>query len=220
MARQVKSRPVVHIIDDDPAVVRMLTELVKAIGFDAEGYDSANKFLAASQRSGPGCLVLDVILPGMTGLVLQERMLAAANTLPIIFITGHADVRMAVEVMEKGAFGFLEKPFRKQELVDKIQKAIRRDQENWHLLQKRREADRRLASLTPAERRVLDRIAVGQTNKLIAEELGLSVRTVEVHRARIMAKLKVKSRADLLKLTAAASPAAAGDQAASSSKSR
>ena len=220
MTRQARPPSVVHIIDDDPAVVRMLTELVKAIGLDAQGYDSANEFLTAFKRSGPGCLVLDVILPGMTGLELQERMLAAGNTLPIIFITGHADVRMAVEVMEKGAFGFLEKPFRKQELVDKIQKAIRRDQDNWHLLRQRQDADRRLASLTPAERRVLNQIATGQTNKLIAEELGLSVRTVEVHRARIMAKLKVKSRADLLKLTAAASPATPGDQAGASSKSR
>ena len=220
MTRQVKPKPVVHIIDDDPAVVRVLAELVKAIGLDAQGYDSADKFLATYKRSGPGCLVLDVILPGMNGMELQERMLAAGSTLPIVFITGHADVRMAVEVMEKGAFGFLEKPFRKQELVDKIQKAIRRDQENWQLLRQREEADRRLARLTPAERRVFDRVVAGQTNKLVAQGLGLSVRTVEVHRARIMAKLKVKSRADLLKLAAAASPVAGRDQAGPSSKSR
>ena len=144
------AQPVVYVVDDDPAIIRLLTELVKAIGLNVEAYESAEEFLEAYQASGPGCLVLDVRVPGMSGMELQKQLTAAGSTLPIIFITGHADVRMAVEAMERGAFGFLEKPFRPQELCEKIQSAVRLDVEAWRRREEQESADRRLAQLTPA----------------------------------------------------------------------
>ena len=126
-----RDEAVVYVVDDDPAVVRLLAALVEAIGLHVEAYQSAEEFLEAYQACGPGCLVLDVRVPGMSGMELQRQLTAAGNTLPIVFVTGHADVRMAVEAMERGAFGFLEKPFRPQELCDKIQIAVRLDMEAW-----------------------------------------------------------------------------------------
>jgi two-component system response regulator TtrR len=199
-------KPIVYVLDGDPAVIRAVTKLVAGIGLEAQGYQSAEKFLEAYRPAGPACLVLEVRIPGMSGLELQERLKSAGSSLPIIFVTSYADVRMAVEVMEKGAFGLLEKPFRPQELCDKIQKAIRLDQENWQRRQQQEAVNRRLEPLTPAERKVFDRVVAGQTNKMIAEGLGLSVRTVEVHRSRMLKKLGVKSRADLLSLMAAPPP--------------
>jgi FixJ family two-component response regulator len=195
--------PVVYVVDDDPAVVRLLVELVKAIGLYVEAYQSAEEFLGAHQASGPGCLVLDVRVPGMSGMELQRQLTAAGNTLPIIFVTGHADVRMAVEAMERGAFGFLEKPFRPQELCEKIQRAVRQDVEAWRCREERESAARRLARLTPAERKVADRLATGKTNKLIAQELGLSIRTIEAQRARLMERLGIRSRTELAILVGA-----------------
>ena len=198
------AQSVVYVVDDDPAVSRVVAELVKAIRLNVEAYGSAEEFLEAYKDDGPGCLVLDVRIPGTSGTELQKTLAAAGRTLPIIFITAHADVRMAVEAMDRGAFGFLEKPFRMQELCEKIQSAVAQDVEAWRRRQQREGANRRLAQLTPAERRVTDLIVAGQTNKMIARELGLSVRTVEVHRARLTEKLGLKSRADLVKLAAAA----------------
>ena len=198
--------PVVYVVDDDPAILRLLAELVAAIGLKAEAYPSAEEFLQACQAPGPGCLVLDVRIPGISGMELQRRLMVAGSTLPIVFVTGHADVRMAVEAMERGAFGFLEKPFRVQELCDKIQAAVKRDVEAWHCREEREMAARRLAQLTPAERRVADRLLIGKTNKMIAQELGLSVRTVEGQRARLMERLGVRSRSELLKLAGAITP--------------
>jgi FixJ family two-component response regulator len=193
----------VFLVDDDPAVLRALAKVVQSLGLKAAAYRSAEAFLEAYEPSGPGCLVLDVRMPGMSGLELQERLAAAGAPLPIIFITAHADVRMAVEAMEKGAFSFLEKPFRMEELCDKIQEALGLARKGWQRRQEREDAVRRLAALTPAERRVLDFVVAGKANKTTAEALGISVRTVEVHRAKIMKKLKMKSRADLLKLVRA-----------------
>ncbi len=197
----------VFLVDDDPAVLRALAKVVQSLGLKAAAYRSAEAFLEAYEPSGPGCLVLDVRMPGMSGLDLQNRLAATKEVLPIIFITAHADVRTAVEAMEKGAFSFLEKPFHMQQLCDKIQEALGLARKGWQRRREREDALRRLAALTPAERRVLDFVVAGKANKTTAEALGISVRTVEVHRARIMKKLKMKSRADLLKLVgAAASP--------------
>ena len=132
------AQPVVYLVDDDPAILRVLAELVKALKLDVEAHPSAEEFLESYSASGPACLVLDVRVPGMSGMELQRHLTAAGNTLPIIFITGYADVRMAVEAMERGAFGFLEKPFRAQELCEKIQSAVRSDVETW---QRREEQD-------------------------------------------------------------------------------
>ena len=208
-------QPVVYVVDDDPAIIRLLTELVRAIELNVETYQSAEEFLAAYQASGPACLVLDVRIPGMSGLALQRQLTAAGSTLPIIFITGHADVRMAVEAMERGAFGFLEKPIRPQEVCEKIQSAVRLDAGAWRYREERGIAVGRLAQLTPAERKVADRLIAGKTNKMIAQELGLSTRTVEAQRARLMERLGIRSRIELLKLAAAANgtwPAGVNDQ--------
>jgi FixJ family two-component response regulator len=206
------AQPLVHVVDDDPAILRLLADLVKAIGLNVAAYRSAEEFLEAYQPSGPGCLVLDVRVPGMSGLELQKRLAAAGSTLPIVFITGHADVRMAVEAMERGAFGFLEKPFRPQELCEKIAAAVRLDSEAWRRREEQQAAAARLAQFTPAERKVADRVVVGKTNKMIAQELGLSTRTVEAQRAKLMERLEVKTRSELIRLMATAtggSPASA-----------
>ena len=199
--------PVVYVVDDDPAVTRLLSELLKGIGLSYEAYESTESFLEAYQASGPGCLVLDVRVPGMSGMDLQRQLTAIGSTLPIIFITGHADVRMAVEAMERGAFGFLEKPFRIQELCEKIQSAVKVDVEAWRRREEQESAAARLAQLTPAEAAKWPTCVVaGQTNRMIAQELGLSVRTVEAHRARLMDRLGMKSRTELVKLLAATAP--------------
>ncbi len=200
------AQPVVYVVDDDPAILRLLTELVKAIGLNVDAHQSAEGFLEAYQSSEPGCLVLDVRVPGMSGMELQKQLRAAGNLLPIVFITGYADVRMAVEAMEQGAFGFLEKPFRPQELCEKIQSAVRLDMEAWRRREEQERAAARLAQLTPAERKVADRVIAGKTNKMIAQELGLSTRTVEAHRARLMDRLGMKSRPELMRLMAAITP--------------
>lgn len=194
------AKPIVFIVDDDPLILKVLANVVEVLGFEPRTYGSADAFLAAYQRTGPACLVLDVRVPGLSGLELQKEFIAARNALPIIFITGHADVRMAVEAMEAGAFAFLEKPFRVQEVCDKVQRAVRRDQDAWQKHQQQEGLNQRIAQLTLAERGVLDRVIAGQANKAMAMELGLSVRTIEVHRARMMKKLGVKSRADLMNL--------------------
>jgi len=208
----VSAEPVVYVVDDDPAVNRLLAEVVKGIALNVEAYESAEKFLAAYTHSGPGCLVLDVRVPGMSGMELQRTLATVGSTLPIIFVTGHADVRMAVEAMERGAFGFLEKPFRIQELCEKIQNAVRSDTEAWRRREGQSDARRRLAPLTPAEHTVAELVVAGQTNKMIAQELGLSVRTIEAHRARLMGKLGMKSRTELVRLLAAVAPLSGGGE--------
>ncbi|OHB73261.1 MAG: hypothetical protein A2V70_20095 [Planctomycetes bacterium RBG_13_63_9] len=190
----------VFVVDDDPDVVDAITQLVRLIDLKAVPYTSADRFLKEYQETGPACLILDVRMPGMSGLELQKALADSGFDLPIIIITGHGDVRMAVEAMKGGAMEFLEKPFRTQELCDSIQNAVRLDCEKWHQQEQRRSADRRVGDLTPAERQVMEHIAAGRTNKMIAEELGLSVRAVEDRRARMMRKLGVKSRPELLEL--------------------
>ena len=145
------SQPTVFIVDDDPAVSEAITAVVKTIDLKPQSYGSAGEFLEAYKPTGPACLILDVRMPGMSGLELQKELRRTGVTLPIIVVTGHADVRMAVDVMKEGALEFLEKPFRMQELCDNIQKAIRLDTENWQRRQQKQNAHRRIAELTPAE---------------------------------------------------------------------
>ena len=195
-----KAEATVFIVDDDPAVIALVRELAHAIGLKAQSWPSADAFLADYAAKGPGCLVLDVRMPGMSGLQLQEELNQQGATLPIILITGHADVRMAVEAMKAGAFEFFEKPFRTQDLCDKIQAAVKSDKENWQHRKEREDVQRRIGALTPAERQVMDLIADGKTNKEIAAELDLSLRAVEDRRARMTKRLQVKSRAELTRL--------------------
>jgi two-component system, LuxR family, response regulator FixJ len=194
------AEPIVYLVDDDHAVLDLLAGVVQSLGLKAVAHESAIDFLKSHHPPGPACLILDVRMPGMSGLDLQQRLVAAKDPMPIIFISGHADVPMAVEAMQKGAFFFLEKPFGMKELCDKIQEALRVAEERWQRRQEQEAALKKLAKLKPAERRVLDYVVAGNANKAIAETFGLSVRTIEVHRARLTRKLGVKAQADLLRL--------------------
>jgi FixJ family two-component response regulator len=195
-----RAEATLFIVDDDPAVIQLVTELARAISMRAQSWSSATAFLAAYAPTGPGCLVLDVRMPEMSGLELQKELNRRGSTLPIILITGHADVRMAVEAMKAGALEFFEKPFRTQDLCDKIQEAVKLDREKWQRRQQRESAESRVRSLTPAERQVMELLIEGKTNKQIAAELDLSIRAVEDRRARMMKRLEVKSRAELINL--------------------
>lgn len=192
--------PTVFIVDDDEAIVRSLSDVIELIGLKVKSYASGGQFLKSYKPNGPACLILDVIMPDMSGLEMQKQMASAGISLPTIVITGHSDIRTAVEAMKLGAIEFLEKPFRVQELCDNIQKAIRLDEEKWRRGEQKHKADQRLENLSPAEREVMDLLVAGKTNKMIAADLDLSVRAVEDRRARTMRKLKVKSRAELLEL--------------------
>jgi two-component system response regulator FixJ len=191
----------VMIVDDDEAVRASLKLLLQSVGLASRSFASANEFLAAYDPQQAGCLVLDVRMPGMSGLELQEELNVRGAILPVIFITGHGDVPMAVEAMQQGAFDFLQKPFRDQDLLDRIQRALARDRENRAQLARKEEIRSRLAALTAREREVLDLMIKGRQNKLMAADLGLSQRTIEIHRARVMDKMQATSLAQLVRMT-------------------
>ena len=192
--------PTVFVVDDDPDVLRSLTALIKVLFPRVEAYSSAAEFLAAYQPGRPGCLVLDVAMPRMSGLELHRKLIEDRADLPVVFVTGHGNVQMAVGAMQAGAVNFLEKPFREQELWDSIRRALELDERNHRRKARRSQAEERIARLTPAEREVLDLILEGKLNKEIAAELGLSVRTVEDRRARLMKKTQASSVAGLVQL--------------------
>ncbi|MCW5596744.1 MAG: response regulator transcription factor [Rhodocyclaceae bacterium] len=191
----------VFIVDDDQAVARSLRWLIETVRLKVETFASAQAFLDGYDASKPGCLVLDVRMPGMSGLELQERLAARrAYHVPIIFITGHGDVQMAVRAVQAGAFDFVEKPFNDQDLLDRIQRAIGFDAEQRGKEVQRAQLRSLFASLTPREREVLDLVVEGMSNKAIANTLGLSAKTVEVHRAKVMEKMHARSLSDLVKM--------------------
>lgn len=194
------SEPTVFIVDDDQAVARSLRWLIETVRLKVETFSSAQEFLDGYESSKPGCLVLDVRMPGMSGLDLQERLAAQRIHVPIIFITGHGDVQMAVRAVQSGAFDFVEKPFNDQDLLDRIQKAIVFDTGRRSKNMQRVQLGSLFASLTPREREVLDLVVEGMSNKAIANSLGLSAKTVEVHRAKVMEKMHARSVADLVKM--------------------
>ena len=200
MNNELGHEPTVFLVDDDPAVLRSLTALVKVVFPRAEAYGSATEFLAAYHPGRPGCLVLDVAMPGMNGLELQRKLAEEKVDLPVVFITGHGNVQMAVGAMQAGAVNFLEKPFREQELWDSVRRALDLDVQNRRRKARRNRVEKRIARLTPGEREVLDLILEGKLNKEIASELGLSIRTVEDRRARLMKKMEAKSVAELVQL--------------------
>jgi len=193
-------QPIVFIVDDDEAVRSALKLLLKSVGLTATALPTAQQFLATYDPQQPGCLVLDVRMPGMSGLELQEQLNVRGAVIPVIFITGHGDVPMAVEAMQQGAFNFLQKPFRDQDLIDQIQKALARDKQNRAELGERSRNRQRFESLTPREREVLALVASGKPNKVMAADLELSQRTVEIHRARVMEKMGVSSLAQLVRI--------------------
>jgi FixJ family two-component response regulator len=192
--------PTVFVVDDDEGVRNSLRFLLKSVGLATDALASASEFLDAYKPNQPGCLVLDVRMPGMSGLELQQQLNLRGAVIPVIFITGHGDIPMAVEAMQQGAFDFLQKPFRDQDLIDRIQRALERDARNRAALDQHARIRERLDSLTPREREVLALMTRGQPNKIMAAELGVSQRTVEIHRARVMEKSGAASLAQLVRM--------------------
>jgi len=192
--------PVVFIVDDDEAVRSSLRLLLKSVGLVPTALGSAREFLDKYDPAQPGCLVLDVRMPGMSGIELQETLNRQGAVIPVIFITGHGDVPMAVEAMQAGAFDFLQKPFRDQDLIDRIQRALEKDRVSRSELNERSLIRERLESLTPREREVLTLVTSGKPNKIMAADLGVSQRTIEIHRARVMEKMGASSLAQLVRM--------------------
>lgn len=188
----------VFIVDDDAAVRDSIMELVESVGLQAECYASAQAFVFAFHPERPGCLVLDVRMAGMSGLSLLETLMAEKARIPVIMLTGHADVPMAVQAMQSGAVDFIEKPYREQALLDSINKALALDAAAKCSRDATDDFDRRLAALTQREREVLDKLLDGRTSKEIARELDVSPRTVDAHRRNLLQKLGAVSIKDLL----------------------
>jgi len=190
----------VFVVDDDPAIRESLRWLIESVGLGVKIFTTAQEFLEGYDPALPGCLVLDIRMPGMSGLDLQNELAARKVNIPILIITGHAEVPVAVRAMKAGALDFIEKPFSDQLLLDRIRRAIEKDAEFRRADSQRAEVAARLAQLTPREREVMDLVIAGKANKVIASELGLSPKTVEVHRAHVMKKMRVDSLADLVRL--------------------
>lgn len=194
--------PTIFVVDDDAAVRSSLAMLLKSVSLAVKTFESASRFLEQLQPEPGGCLVLDIRMPGMSGIELQQQLKQRGCPLPIIFITGHGDVSMAVHAMREGAIDFIEKPFRDQDLLDRIYQALELDRTRRRVADEAVLLRERFAGLTPREHDVMLRIARGQANKVIAIELGLSERTVEIHRAKVMHKTGAKSLAELVSMTA------------------
>jgi len=190
--------PLVYLVDDDEAIRDSLGLLLRSVGLNCEVYASALEFLEAYDPRRHSCLVADIRMPGLSGLELQQRLNEQRADVPVIFITGHGDVPMAVNAMKSGASDFIQKPFRDQDLIDRIHKALAQDRERRAWRAEERAIRERIALLTPREAEVMRRVVRGQANKVIAMDLGVSQRTVELHRARVMRKLKMRSLAELV----------------------
>ncbi len=191
-----------YIVDDDEAIRDALVWLFKSRGVAAQAWASAEAFLTDYRPDMDGCLILDVRMDGMSGIELFDRLLDRNCRLPVIFLTGHGDIPLAVVALKKGAFDFVEKPFNDNELVDRVLKALEVDRARRSQQANQESVSSRLAQLTPREREVMERILAGKYNKVIADELQIAVRTVEVHRARIFEKMRVRSAVELAQLLA------------------
>jgi two-component system, LuxR family, response regulator FixJ len=196
MARE----PIVFVVDDDPGTRDSLRWLLQSVGLRVHTLATAEEFLNTYEAAQPGCLVLDVRMPGMSGLNLQETLVARNITLPVIIITGYAEVPTAVRALKTGAIDFIEKPFNDDVLLDRVRHAIEVDRQERSARDQRAQAEKRFAQLTPREREVMQLVVVGKANKVIAGELGLSPKTVEVHRASVMSKMDADSVAELVRL--------------------
>ena len=199
-----EEQAVVYIVDDDEAVRDSTGLLMQSVGLTAETFGRADDFLNALNPDRLACLVLDVRMPGMSGMELQQTLKDRGIDLPIIFITGHGDVPMAVKALQAGAVDFLQKPFRQQDLLDKVNAALSEERELRAALADRSVIKEQIASLTPREHDVLHHLMEGDANKVIAIDLGISERTVEIHRARVFEKLDVRNVARLVRKVMAA----------------
>jgi FixJ family two-component response regulator len=195
-----EDRPAVFVIDDDPSIRRSLDTLLRSVALDVHLFSSAQEFMHAKRPETPGCLVLDIRLPGMSGLAFQEELAKAGVALPIIFITGHGDVPMTVRAMKAGAAEFLTKPFDDQVLLDAIYAAIERDRARRRDTASLADLKARYGELTEREREVMQLVVTGRANKQIAAELGLGLVTVKVHRGQVMRKMQARSVAELVRM--------------------
>jgi len=190
----------VYVVEDDEAVRDSLELLLKSDSKPVKTYESANAFLQDYSEKMAGCIVLDIRMPGMDGMELQKKLNEKHSILPIIFVTGHGDVPMAVDAMKEGAVDFIQKPYREEALLEKIEAALEQDREQRKSLDEKQEIVRRVKSLTPREREIMERMIAGQANKVIAIELEISQRTVEIHRSRVMHKMGTHSLAHLVRM--------------------
>ena len=200
MSEQDTGRAIVYVVDDDPAVGQALGFLLRSFNLECRIYRSVRKFLDAHDAMLPGCLLLDVRMPEMSGLEFLDRLEEFGLQLPVIMLTGHGDVPMAVHAMKSGAADFLQKPVNGQKLIEVVQKCVAQDAENRRFLTQRYDVAQRLKTLSERELEVMQRVANGETSKAIAQELGLSTRTVESHRASAMRKLRVRRTYDVIRL--------------------
>ncbi|HEY5133883.1 MAG TPA: response regulator transcription factor [Candidatus Krumholzibacteriaceae bacterium] len=195
-----EQRPVVYVVDDDPSIRSLLIKLIRSIGLPVEAFSSSQEFLSSTRPEGPACLVLDVRLPGLSGLELQERLVQSGVDIPAIFITGYGSISQSVRAMKAGAVDFLEKPFENQALLDAVNKALDRSRVSLGHNLELREIHDRIKSLTPREHEVFVRVAAGLANKQVADELALSEKTVKIHRANAMRKMQARTFAELVRM--------------------
>ena len=192
--------PTVYIVDDDDSMRQAVTLLLRTVGYTPVAFARPSEFLAKYDPNVHGCLVLDIRMPQMSGLEIQQHLNRSGTILPVIFITGHGDIPMAVQAMKDGAFDFLTKPFRDQDLLDRINNALKQDAENRAAIERHADLRARVESLTPREHEVFGLLVDGKANKVVAIDLGLSERTVEIHRANVMEKMGARSMAHLVKM--------------------
>ena len=191
---------IVYLVDDEPGMLRALTRLLRAEGYQVRGFTSAQEFLAREHHKGPSCLVLDVAMPELDGLQLQERLRQSGAGLPVVFLTGNGNVPLSVRAMKAGAEDFLTKPVNAQDLLRAVRAALQRATEQQAEREERAALEERLVALTPREREVLRHVIAGKMNKQIAAELGTGEQNIKVHRGRLMRKMGVSSVADLVRV--------------------
>jgi len=197
------AKSTVFVVDDDQAMRNSLKWLIESVGVAVESFASADDFLANYEPGRPGCIVLDVRMPGMSGLDLQEHLVRQNIRIPTVIITGHGDVPMAVRAMKAGAVDFIEKPFNDEALLDAIRRALATEERQRSAQFEHREIQARIEHLTPREREVMNRVTDGSSNKEIANSLGVSAKTIEAHRARVMEKMQARSLAELVRMALA-----------------